>query len=71
MAAQQHDFDNAIANYSQAMAIQRTDVGYLLLAKAFEQSGRMAEAEAAHKQAESLSHDLAHAEQEADNLLGK
>jgi len=71
LAYQMHDFDEAIANYSKAMAIQPTDVGYLLLARVFAQSGRAAEAEAARKQAKTLSHDLVHAQQEADALLGQ
>jgi len=69
LAQQMQDFDEAIADYSKAMAIQPTDVGYLLLARAFAQSGHAAEAEAARKQAEGLSRDLAHAEREADGLL--
>jgi tetratricopeptide (TPR) repeat protein len=71
LAQKTRDFDEAIADYSRAMAIQPTDVGYLLQAQAFKQSGRAAEAEAARKQAESLSRDLAHAQQEADSLLAR
>ena len=69
LAFEMHNFDEAIANYSKAMAIQPTDVGYLLLARAFAQSGRAAQAAAARRQAEGLSHDLARAEQEAESLL--
>ena len=70
LAQQMQNFDEAIADYSKAMAIQPTDVGYLLLARTFAQSGHAPEAEAARKQAEALSRDLAGAEQEADGLLG-
>jgi len=69
LAQQMQEFDEAIADYSKAMAIQPTDVGYLLLARALTQSGRAAEAQTARERAESLSRDLARAEQEADGLL--
>ena len=71
LAQQMQNFNEAIAEYSKAMAIQPTDVGYLLLARACAQGGHATEAETAQKQAEALSHDLAHAEQEADGLLGR
>jgi tetratricopeptide (TPR) repeat protein len=71
LAQQMHDFDEAIADYSRAMAIQPTDVGYLLLARACAQGGHAAEAEAARKQAEGLSRDPVRAEQEVDSLLGR
>ncbi len=69
LSQQMQEFDEAIADYSKAMAIQPTDVGYLLLARALTQSGRAAEAQTARERAESLSRDLARAEQETDGLL--
>lgn len=71
LAQKMSDLDEAITDYTQAMAIQPTDVGYLLLARALSQSGRAADAEAAKKQAESLSRDLARAQQEVDILLAR
>jgi len=69
LALKMNDSTEAVSDFSQAMAIQPTDVGYLLLTRALEQGGRSAEAAAARKQAESLSRDLPRAEQEADGLV--
>ena len=63
------DFGFAIQAYSQALKIEPSDFGYLLLAKALEQSGRKEEAQAAVKQARSLSDDFPDAQREANRLL--
>ena len=49
------DYADAVNDYSRALAIQRWDLGYLLLARALEQSGRAAESQAAMQQARQLS----------------
>lgn len=46
------DFENAASQYEHAMFIEPTSVGYLLLAKALEQSGRAAEAKDAYAAAQ-------------------
>jgi tetratricopeptide (TPR) repeat protein len=62
-------FDRAIDDYSHAMSIQPTDVGYLLLAQALQKAGRNDEAKGAHANAQAMSADLAQAQQRANELL--
>jgi len=52
------------------MAIQPTDVGYLLLADALERSGRVAEAQAARQRAAEISPDVGEAQKQAEGLIG-
>jgi len=63
------DLEQAIAQYSHAMSVQPTAVGYVLLARALEQAGRGKEAAAAIEQARKLTGDFDQARQIADNLL--
>ncbi len=67
----QHDGKHAeaVRQFSDAMAVQPTDVGYLLLAHALEASGHLSEAEAAREQASSISSNVAEAQRQADGLL--
>ncbi len=65
------DFDEAIRQYSRAMAIQPTDVGYLLMASALEQQGHANEAAAISERVARFSPDLAAAQKEVRSLLGK
>lgn len=67
-----HDGDSAeaVRQFTHAMAIQPTAVGYLLLARALEQAGRPADAQAARQAAKQLSPNLDEAEKDADGLLG-
>jgi protein O-mannosyl-transferase len=72
LAAQKmRDFPAAVQAFSRAMEIQGSDFGYLLLARALEQSGRKDEAEAATQQARRLSGNLAAAQRTADRLLAE
>ena len=71
IAQKQGDFDEAIRQYSRAMAIQPTDVGYLLMASALDQQGHTEEARAISERVGRFSPDLAAAEKEADGLLGR
>jgi tetratricopeptide (TPR) repeat protein len=63
------DFAAAVRQFSHAMAIQPTDVGYLLLARALEQAGRPADAEAAGQAARQLSPNFDEATKAANGLI--
>ena len=63
------DFANAARQYAHAMSIEPTSVGYLLLAKALEQSGRSAEAKDAYAAAQGLSSNIRADQRAADSLL--
>jgi protein O-mannosyl-transferase len=71
IAQKEGDFKQAIRLYGAAMALQPTDVGYLLLAKALQQAGKTAEAQAALQDAKRLSANLPQAQQVADRLLAQ
>jgi tetratricopeptide (TPR) repeat protein len=70
IALQDRDSAAAVQQFSQAMSIEPTAVGYLLLARALNQSGRTADAEAARRSAQQLSPSLDEAQKDADTLLG-
>ncbi len=63
------DLPEAIRQYSRAVAVQPSDVGYLLLERALEQSGRFGESQAAYRKAVSLSPNLPEARQNVEQLL--
>ena len=63
------DVSAAVQQYSHAMAMQPTDVGYLLLAHALQQLGHADEANAALKRATQLSRNLPQAQMQAESLL--
>ena len=65
------DFEFAIQSYSRALSIEPSDFGYLLLAKALEQSGRKDEAQAAARRARGLSDDFPDAQRKANRLLAQ
>ncbi len=65
------DFAGAAAAYSRATQVQPTDVAFLLLAQALEQSGHAREAQAARQQAQLMSQNLAAAEQTVHRLLSQ
>jgi protein O-mannosyl-transferase len=62
---------SAIQAYSQAMKLQPSDWGYLLLARALEQSGDNHAALSAIRQAQSMTHNLENAQRGADRLLAQ
>jgi Tfp pilus assembly protein PilF len=64
------DLPEAVSQYSRAMAVQPTDVGYLLLAQALQQEGRSDEASAIRERVARLSPGLAEAQRDAESLLG-
>jgi tetratricopeptide (TPR) repeat protein len=57
--------------YSRALKIEPSDFGYVLLARALEQSGRQQEAQEAMRQARTLSLDLAATQRKASRLLAQ
>jgi len=61
----------AIQAYSQAMKLQPTDWGYLLLARALEQSGDNPAALSAIRQAQSITRNLENAQRGVDRLLAQ
>ena len=65
------DLGGAVQAYRAAMKIQATDVGFLLLARALEQSGRPAEAQTAMLQAKALSRNFDEAQRLVEQLLSK
>ena len=71
IAQKNGDFAEAVRDYSRAMAIEPTDVGYLLLADALEDEGQKDEAEAIRERIEKLSSDIEAARKQADSLLGR
>src|SRR6266403_3657741 len=69
IAQKNGDLPEAIRQYSRAMAVQSTDVGYLLLAQALQQQGRSDEAKAIFERVARFSPNLAEAQKTADALL--
>ena len=65
------DLAGAIQAYSEGVKVKSTDVGYLLLARAFEQSGRQDEAAMATQRAKVLSANFAEAQRIAERLLAQ
>jgi hypothetical protein len=61
----------AVKAYSRAEEIQPSDVGYVLLAKALEQSGRKDDAHETMEHARRISPDFEEAQREAERVLGK
>ncbi len=69
IAQKNGDLPEAVIEYSRAMAIEPTDVGYLLLAQALQQEGHTDEARAINERIARLSPNLAEAQKEAQALL--
>src|ERR1039458_8931884 len=65
------DLAGAVQAYSEGGKVKPTDVGYLLLARAFEQSGRQDEAATATQRAKVLSANFAEAQRVAERLLAQ
>ena len=65
------DLSGAIQAYSEGVKVKPTDVGYLLLARALEQSGRQDEAAAATQRAQVLSRNFAEAQRVVERLVGQ
>jgi Tfp pilus assembly protein PilF len=69
VAQKNGDAAEAVRQYSRAMAVQPTDVGFLLLAGAWQQQGRTEEARKSREKAASLTSNFAEAEATAASLL--
>jgi len=69
VAQRPNDTKLAIRAYSQAMKVQPSDVGYLLLARLLLQEGRNEEGQAAMQRAKLLSRNYELTQKNADRLL--
>jgi len=69
IAQRNGDPAEAVRQYSHAMAVQPTDVGFLLLAQVLEQVGRVAEAKIIYERVTRFSPNLSEAQKEAESLL--
>ena len=61
----------AVQYYSRGLAVEPSDVGYILLARALEAAGRTPESSAALEQAKRLAPDFGAAQNEASRLLAQ
>jgi len=71
IAQKKGSLETAIRQYTKAVSIKPTDLGYELLGRAYEQSGRSAESNAAYAQAQRLSPNLDATRSLASHLLGQ
>ena len=69
VAQKSGDVATAAQDYSEAVAVQPSDVGYLLLANALQQSGQTSQAQAASERAKMMSRNLQQAQHTVDGLL--
>ncbi len=69
IAQENGDRTEAIRQYSRAVAVQPTDVGYLLLARALRQEGRLDEATAISERVARFSPNLAEAQKAVESFL--
>jgi len=69
VASHEGNFTEAIQQFSDAIAVAPSDIGYLLLARALEQDGRSTEAHDARVSASHISSNLYEAQRQADALL--
>jgi len=65
------DLPEAVRQYTHAMAVEPTDVGYLLMADALQQEGKSDEANAIRARVARLSQNVTEAQKEAQSLLGR
>ena len=70
-AQKNDDLALAVKAYSRAVDIQPSDVGYVLLAGALEQSGRKDDGHEAMEHARRISPDFEAAQREAERMVGK
>jgi tetratricopeptide (TPR) repeat protein len=71
VAEKSNDFDTAVRAFSKACAVQPSDVEYLLLAHALEQSGHQEQALAATEEAKRLTDNFEQAQQFTRALLAQ
>jgi tetratricopeptide (TPR) repeat protein len=65
------DAAGAVTYYSRELALEPSDVGYILLARALEATGRKSESSAALERAKRLAPDFEAAQNEASRLLAE
>jgi protein O-mannosyl-transferase len=65
------DLSGAIQAYSEGVKVKPTDIGYLLLARALERSGRQDEAATATQRAQALSRNFAEAQRVVAQQVGQ
>jgi protein O-mannosyl-transferase len=70
LAEREGDFALAVARISNALKVEPSDVGYLLLEQALRRAGRLAEADDAVAHAQRISHDFAQAQRSAAQVMG-
>jgi tetratricopeptide (TPR) repeat protein len=63
------DLPLAIREYTKAVSLKPNDLGYALLARALEQSGRTSDANAANAAAQKISPDMQSTRSAVDHLL--
>jgi protein O-mannosyl-transferase len=71
VAQKSGDLKSAAEQFSAAVSMQPSDVGYLLLAQALERNGRAAEAQAAYQEAAQVSGDIDQARERVAALLSR
>jgi Flp pilus assembly protein TadD len=71
LAEKSGEFDEAVQNYSRAVELEPSDVGYLLLSQALQRSGRAAASRSALEAAQRISPDFDRAQQAVRDLLAE
>jgi protein O-mannosyl-transferase len=71
LAEKTGEFDEAVKNYSRAVELEPSDVGYLLLSQALQQSGKAAASRSTLETAQRISPDFDRAQQAARDLLAE
>ena len=69
LAERDGDFELAAEQFSHAMKVAPTDVGYLLLGYALRRAGHLPDAQAVYGEAQRISRDFVQAQQSAAQLL--
>ena len=69
IAQKNGEYSEAVRQYSRAMAIEPTDVGFLLLAQALQHQGKVDEARAISERVERRSPNLAEARRVEESLI--
>ncbi len=71
LAQKTGEFSEAVRNYSRAVELEPSDVGYLLLAQALQQNGQTAASRATFEAAQRVSPDFDRAQQAVRDLLAE
>ncbi len=71
LAEKSGEFEEAVKNYSRAVELEPSDVGYLLLSQALQQSGKAAASRSALEAAQHISPDFDRAQQAVRDLLAE